>query len=183
MSAPGLSGLWFLMCYMAVKQAAVIIRQGWRRTGKRVGETVKGRTWQCRRNACPSGDHSFSGWSEAPPTPQTYKEMTGYTHVRYFQYYTLTIGYHSCSDLLTSSAWPRSPAGPPSRLHIKYPWRPYCNVENVRKKVNVTRNATTREIRRLMMLKHSAKNSPSSHQSREKNMCRLFKSIKLNRRD
>lgn len=169
------------MYYVAVKQAAVILRQGWRHTGKRVGETVKGRTWQCRRNACPSGDHSFSGWSEAPPTPQTYKEMTGYTHVLYFQYCTLIIGY-SCSDLLTSSAWPRSPAGPPSRLHTKYPWRPYCNVENVRKKVNVTTTISKR-TKTANDAKAQRWKFTKQPQKSWKNKFPLFKSIKLNSRD
>ena len=71
-----------LDCFLKTYQASTghrntgcfTLRQGWKQTWKRLGETVKGRTWRCRRNACPSGDHSFSSWSGAQPSPRTYKQ-------------------------------------------------------------------------------------------------------------
>lgn len=103
-----------------------LLRQGWKHTGKRLGQTENGRTWQCRRNACPSGDHSFSSWSAAPLSPQTYK-ITKLGHA------SLSASFiNRCLQFpeeLTFLVWPQSPAGPLSQPRTTCLWRPYCKIK------------------------------------------------------
>lgn len=102
----------------------------WDRAGGTQGKgwvtEESGRTWQCRRNACPSGDHSFSSWSAAPLTPQTYK----INQVRVRCPWPLTSGTTiRCLAFLwqlTFLAWPKSPAGLLSQPRTACLWRPYC---------------------------------------------------------